>query len=67
MTKGFIIKTVELPVSCSECAELNGECGYCLQVGRYVDHYIDVNNKRYPTCPILTYEEALKELEGDKE
>ena len=67
MTKGFIIETVELPASCSECVELNGTYGYCLHVGRCVDCYIDINNERYPTCPIVSYEEALKELEGVKE
>ena len=68
MTKGFIIKKVELPADCYMCAEAD-EYGFCLHVGRYIDHYTNyyTGEGRYPTCPIVPYEEALKELEGVKE
>ena len=62
MAKGFIIKTVDLPTGCYECEEVE-EYGYCPNVGMYVDRK-DIKG-RYPTCPIVTYEEALKELEEE--
>ena len=50
--KGIIvIELPEVPEDCYHCNQIDGTAGYCVHVGKFVDHFVKPG-ERYPTCPI---------------
>lgn len=67
MSKGIIVIEVpEVPEDCYHCNQIDGTCGYCKYVGRFVDHYVKPG-ERYRTCPIREMPQEDKKDYGHDE